>query len=63
LKVSQLRHDDAPIFQIEAAQQLADRLRTARHIGRSWTRVQDRDFERETNELQIMAQAGPYRMF
>jgi methylmalonyl-CoA mutase len=39
------------------------RLRTARHIGRSWTRVQDRDFERETNELQIMAQAGPYRMF
>ena len=51
------------IFQIEAAQQLADRLRTARHIGRSWTRVQDRDFERETNELQVLAQASPYRMF
>ena len=51
------------IFQIEAAQQLADRLRTARHIGRSWTRVQDRDFERETDEIRIMGQMGPQRIF
>ena len=24
---------------------------------------QDRDFQRETNELQLMAQSGPYRLF
>ena len=47
------------IFQIEAAQQLADRLRTVRHIGRSWTRVQDRDFERETKRLTVHKQPKP----
>ncbi|MFN8045346.1 MAG: hypothetical protein U0Q08_04715 [Dermatophilaceae bacterium] len=51
------------LFHIESAQALADRLRTARHHGRGWTRVQDRDFQRETNELQLMAQSGPYRLF
>lgn len=51
------------IFHIEAAQHLADRLRTARRFGRTWTNVQDRDLQRETNELHVMAQSSPYRMF
>ena len=51
------------IFHIEAAQHLADRLRTARRAGRSWSQLQDRDFHRETSELNIQAQSSPYRMF
>ena len=51
------------MFTLETAHQLADRLRTARLHGRGWTRIHDRDVQRETNELHIMAQSGPYRMF
>lgn len=51
------------IFHIEAAQHLADRLRTVRRAGRGWTRIDDRDFQRETTELNIQAQSSPYRMF
>ncbi len=48
---------------IETAQQLADKFRTARLAGKGWTRVHDRDFERETNELMFMGQVGPQRIF
>lgn len=47
------------IFHVEAAQKLADRLRTARHIGQGWNRISDRDFERESRELQFMSQTTP----
>ena len=51
------------IFHIETAQHLADKFRTARHFGKSWTRAHDRDFERETDEIRIMGQMGPQRIF
>jgi hypothetical protein len=50
-------------FHIETAQQLADKFRTARHVGKGWTRIQDRDFERETAEIRTMGQVGPQRIF
>lgn len=50
-------------FHIETAQALADRFRTSRHHGRTWNQINDRDFQRETNELRVMGQAGPQRIF
>lgn len=51
------------LFHFETASHLAERFRAARHAGKGWTRVQDRDFEREMAELRAMGQVGPQRIF
>lgn len=51
------------IFPIEAAHAVADRLRTVRHFGRGWTRINDHDVQRELNAMHTMSQATPYRLF
>ncbi|HPB71945.1 MAG TPA: hypothetical protein PLX71_03095 [Phycicoccus sp.] len=50
-------------FSLEAAHHLADRFRTVRRAGRGWSKAEDRDLQREAAEIQIVAQAGPYRIF
>lgn len=47
-------------FRSEAAK-LASRFRTSRRVGRDWSAIDDRDLQREINELQLLAQAGHYR--